>query len=139
MDDFFGIQMDPKYADSFEIVSYTPKTGVQYKSNTFMNPLVYAYAESDIKEIRIKIVNLDSSPLKINYNLDKFYLCTEKEKYELIKGEKENYAKTLVVKTNESIEFNLELPSDLLDIISLINPQSQPQIFPPIFGKFKVL
>ena len=103
MDDFFGIQMDPQYIDNFEIISYSEFEGAKYKSNALMNPLVYAYAEMGPNTVHIKIINTDSSPLKINFNIDEFYLHLEKEKYVLSKGDRENYPdkREIKIKHNE--------------------------------------
>ena len=127
MDDFFGIQMDPQYIDYFEIISYSELEGAKYKSNALMNPLVYAYAEMGPNTVHIKIVNTDSSPLKINFNIDEFYLHLEKEKFVLSKGDRENYPDKRKIKTNESIEFILELPSNFLSTTGMKNPQSHSQ------------
>ena len=124
MDDFFGIQMDPQYIDNFEIVSYSELEGAKYKSNALMNPLVYAYAEMGPNTVHIKIVNSDSSPLKINFNFDEFYLHLDEEKFVLSKGDRENYPDKREIKTNESIEFILELPSNFLSTTGMKNPQS---------------
>jgi len=124
MDDFFGIQMDPKYIDNFEIISYTIQEGAKYKSNALMNPLVYAYAEVGPNTVHIKIVNSDSSPLKVNFNIDEFYLYLEKDKFVLSKGDRDNYPDKVEINKNESVEFILELPSNFLSTTGMKNPQS---------------
>ncbi len=124
LDDFFGIQMDPQYSDSFEIVSYSAQEGAKYKSNMFMNPLVYAFAEFKPNSIHIKIVNIDSSPLKVNYNLDKFFLYTDDDKLTLTKGDRERYSVKKEIRTNDSFELDLELPTNFSDTIGMTSPQS---------------
>ena len=135
LDDFFGIQMDPEYIDRFEIVSYSTQEGAKYKSNAFMNPAVYAYAEIATNTIHIKIINLDSKPLKSNFNLDEFYLHTENEKIALSKGDRENYPDKQDIKINESIQFNLELPTNFAEFTSLKDPQSHTANYTIAFWK----
>lgn len=135
LDDFFGIQMDPEYVDSFEIVSYSKNGGAKYKSNLYMNPSVYAYAEFGPNSISIKIVNYDTNPLNVNYNFDEFFMYTENEKFVLSKGDRENYPKPKEIKTGESAQFNLELPTNFIEKAGMKDPQSHTANYTIAFWK----
>ena len=124
MDDFFGIQMEAQYADKFEIVSYSPETGAKYKSNMYMDPSVYAYAEFGTKTIHLKIGNFSDRPIEMNYNLDKFYLYIDNDKFFLSPGKREKYDTKKIINIKEFIEFDLHLPLNLLDTVGKTNPQS---------------
>jgi len=124
IDDFFGIQMQPDQVKNFKIVSYSPQDGAKYSSNMYMNPSVFAYAEFATNSIHIKVGNFNSTPIKINYNLDEFYLYTEDEKLALSRGDRERYSEKKEIKPNEFIEFDLELPTNFLDSIGMRSPQS---------------
>lgn len=125
IDDFFGIQMDKEYADKFEIVSYTAKEGAKYKSNIYMDPDVFAYAEFTTNSIHIKIGNFGSEVIKINYNLDEFYLYTYDEKFALSRGNREKYSDKKEIKINHFMEFDLELPTNFAETVGMTNPQSE--------------
>jgi hypothetical protein len=125
MNDFFGIQMDPQFIDQFEIVSYSEKEGAKYKSNTFMNPAVYAYAEFGTKSIHLKIANFSQTEIEMNYNLDHFYLYIDNEKIKLLPGKREKYNALKNIGINEFVEFDLELPLNLLDTVGKTNPLIQ--------------
>jgi hypothetical protein len=125
MNDFFGIQMDPQFIDQFEIVSYSEKEGAKYKSNTSMNPAVYAYAEYSPKSIHIKIANFGQTQIALNYNLDHFYLYMDNEKIGISAGKREKYNALKAVRVNEFVEFDLELPLNLIDTVGKTNPLMQ--------------
>ena len=124
INDFFGIAMNPKYVDEFQIISYSVE-GVNYRSNDQMNPLVYAYAELQINSVLIKIVNMDTLPIHLDYNYDEYILHTiTDEKYQLLKGDHKIYASIGDIGYKESVELTLEMPSDFFQTIGIKNPQS---------------
>ena len=125
INDFFGIQMNPEYKNDFKIVSYSDKDGVKYSSNAKMNPLVYAYAELQVNSVLIKIVNMDTIPLHLNYYIDEFILhYTKDETCKLLKGEREKYFDIKTIGYNKSRELDLELPSKFWETVGMKNPQS---------------
>ncbi len=124
INDFFGIAMNPKYVDEFQIISYSVE-GVNYRSNDQMNPLVYAYAELQINSVLIKIVNMDTLPIHLDYNYDEYILHTiTDEKYQLLKGDNKIYTSIGDIGYKESVELTLEMPSDFFQTIGIKNPQS---------------
>ncbi len=125
IDDFFGIQMDKEHSDKFEIVSYTSKEGAKYKSNMYMNPEVFAYAEFTTNSIRIKVGNFGSEVIQVNYNFDEFYLYTEDEKIALSRGNREKYSDKKEIKVNQFIQFDLELPTNFASTVGMTNPQPE--------------
>ncbi len=126
LNDFFGIEMNHEDADEFKIASYTEAGGAQYYSNSRMNPQIYAYARIDVQTIRIKVVNLTNSDIPFNYNVDQFTLITSTdEKYILIKGDRFDYPSRESIKSNQSIQFFLELPSKFWQVIGLSDQNSQ--------------
>ena len=124
INDFFGIAMNPEYVDEFQIISYSVE-GVNYRSNDQMNPLVYAYAELQINSVLIKIVNMDTLPIHLDYNYDEYILHTiTDEKYQLLKGDNKIYTSIGDIGYKESVELTLEMPSDFFQTIGIKNPQS---------------
>jgi hypothetical protein len=120
LNDFFGIQMDKNEANKFKIVSYSDRDGANYYSNANMNPNIFAYAEIDVKMIRLKVVNMSSNEVTYNYNLDQFKLYTrEGEEFILLKEDRIKYPGKGFITQNNSVQFNLELPSDFTSRVGL--------------------
>jgi hypothetical protein len=116
--------MNPEDVDEFQIILYSVE-GVNYRSNDQMNPLVYAYAELQINSVLIKIVNMDTLPIHLDYNYDEYILHTiTDEKYQLLKGDPKIYASIGDIGYKESVELTLETPSDFFQTIGIKNPQS---------------
>ena len=125
VNDFFGIEMNPEHEKDFKIFSYSVTDGVKYSSNPQMNPLVYAYAELQVNSVLIKIVNMDTIPIQLNYYIDEYILhSTKNEIYKLLKGDREKYSDKINIGFNESRELALELPSIFWETIGMKNPQS---------------
>jgi len=126
LNDFFGIQMDKSEANKFKIVSYSDKDGANYYSNANMNPNIYAYAEIDAKMIRVKVVNLSDIEVTYNYNLDRFMLFTnDNNEFVLLKEDRVKYPDKGVIRRNNSVQFDLELPSDYASRVGLDKPNTE--------------
>lgn len=122
LNDFFGIKMDENDADEFNIASYTEAGGAKYYSNSRMNPQLYGWAEFDMKDIRIKVVNYTNEKVSYSYNYDNFIiLTTDDESYVLIKGDRWNYPSGENINPNQSIEFILEMPANFWKNIGIMN------------------
>jgi hypothetical protein len=125
INDFFGIELNPEQEKDFQIVSYSAKDGVKYSSNPQMNPMVYAFAELQVNSVLIKIVNMDTIPIQLNYYIDEYILhSTKNETYKLLKGYQDKYSDIKSIGFNESIELDLKLPSIFWETIGMKNPQS---------------
>ena len=136
LNDFFGIEMSMADADEFKIASYTETGGAQYYSNSRMNPQIYAYAGIDANAIKIKIVNMTSSDIPFGYNVDQFTIQTiTDKKYILIKGDRIKYPSKEVIRSNQSVQFFLELPSNFWQVIGQSNKDTQDPNFFKDFWK----
>jgi hypothetical protein len=112
--------MDPADSENFRIVSYSEKNGANYYSGAGMNPKIVAYAEIDMKMIRIKVVNFTDENLSYNYNTDLFTIDTKTaQTYLLIKGERTKYPSEGQIIPNQSVQFMLELPADYWKSVGL--------------------
>ncbi|MBI9071508.1 MAG: hypothetical protein JEY94_07905 [Melioribacteraceae bacterium] len=117
INDYFGIMMDPEYAEGFEIVSYNDLDGAVYKSNMYMNPLVYAYAELDKGVVIIKVLNMDETPIPINSNTDQFVVYNNDGEKFMLTIDREKYSVKESIGKNESVTFTLELPLKFFESI----------------------
>jgi hypothetical protein len=118
MDDYFGIKMDKNEADLFKIVSYSKDKGASYQSTMNMNPNIYAYAELDVKYVRLKVVNNSDSAIPVNYNIDEFKLIKNNgESFILNKGDRETYPSIRNIGINSAVEIMLDFPSNFWQLI----------------------
>ena len=136
INDYFGIEMDPMFADDFKIISYSEFEGAKYQSNSEMNPMVYAYAELMPNTVLIKIVNKDKAEIPINYNIDQYILhTTDERKYILTKGAREEYQTKSTIASQETREIKLGMPADFWKTVGMRKPQSQLEKYTEDFWK----
>ncbi len=120
LDDFFGIEMKPEEADNFKIIEFNPQQGIKYANALDMNPLVYAWAELLVNEIKIKVTNKSQSPIRYDYYIDTFSITTKDGKSRsLDKGRLEDYPFSKIIEPGGSVEFLLSLPQDYWKIINM--------------------
>ncbi len=115
MNDFFGIEMNPKVAKYFKIASYSEEEGVRYASTFEMNPLVFAYAEIKPDFLMIKVVNSSQKTIPTNYNEDVFEVVTkDSSKYVLLKGKRDDFPDKETINPGETIQFKVFFPNDFV-------------------------
>lgn len=120
INDFFGIEMPPSEVNYFKIVGYTESSGISYQSTGNMNPDLYAWANLEGTNIRIRITNNSNEPVEINCNKDQ-YLLEETDGKEIIldKGNPLDYENLNPLTPQSSIEFILELPKESLKSLNI--------------------
>ena len=120
INDFFGIEMPPSEVNYFKIVGYTESSGISYQSTRNMNPDLYAWANLEGTNIRIRITNNSNEPVEINCNKDQ-YLLIETDGKEIIldKGNLLDYENLNPLTPQSSIELILELPKESLKSLNV--------------------
>lgn len=130
VNDFFGIAMNADDLDDFVIRSYSVDRGVNYQSNTRMDPDIFAWAEIELDKIRIKIVNRSNQAILLDYNRDEYaFVTSDGKRFTLNKGDRFAYEKKYSIEPNASLELVLLMPSNFWEAVGLRDRHSRTSSF----------
>jgi len=127
INDFFGIEMNPKDQSAFEIKKYSVKDGASYTSSPDMNPAVYCWAEIQGKTIQFKVVNRSDKPIRTSWISDRSYIILKNgEKYILENLNRDAYSETGTIKPGDTKNFVLKIPNKFWESFGLYRSSKKP-------------
>ncbi len=127
INDFFGIEMNPKDQSFFEIKKYSVKNGVGYTSSPDMNPAVYCWAEIQGKTIQFKVVNQSDKPIRTSWIKDRSYIVLKNGKQFVLKNlDRDAYSEAGTIKPGETKNYVLNIPNKFWESFGLYRSSKRP-------------